>query len=103
MAKNEKKKNIELYVADVGPIGWSCVPDDEPEIRKVEELVNITWKRWMKVFGENTNPHELLARIVVQFARLYYRSAVDAEVVEQALAEMEQRLNNNLLQHGSNK
>ncbi len=99
MAKTEKKKDIELFVADVGPIALSCAPDEENEIREAEKLVNQTWKKWTRVFGANTAPHELLARVAFRFAWLYYRAATDNEAVDQVLAELEQRLDDNVLKH----
>lgn len=100
MAKTEKrKKDIELFVADVGPIALSCEPDEETEIREAERLVNQTWKKWIKVFGANTSSHELLARVAFRFAWLYYRAATDNEAVDRVLAELEERLDANVLKH----
>ena len=100
MAKNEKKKDIELFIADVGPLPMSCAPDEVEPIRQTESLVNQTWKKWKRDFGDK--PHELLARVAFRFAWLYYCAATDNEAVEKALAEMEQRLDANVLKHGDN-
>ena len=99
MARAEKKKDIELFVADVGPLALSCEPAEEPEIREAEKLVNQTWRKWTRMFGTNTDPHELLARVAFRFAWLYYRAATDNEAVERALAQMEERLDANVLKH----
>jgi len=68
---NEDKLNIWVEIADVKPIGLNINPADEEVCRKAESLVNTLWQKWTIRFGESATPHEVLARVAFQFARLY--------------------------------
>lgn len=63
------KLNITIRIADQAPIPLSIKPEEEEYIRKAEESVNHLWREWRTRF--NTEPEQLMAMIVFQFAKLY--------------------------------
>ena len=90
MADNNKVK-IWIQLADTeNPFALNINPEEEENYRKAEELVNTLWSKWMNRFSGS--PHDVLARVAFQFARLYIEAYGENRQVNEFLTELNQQL-----------
>ena len=88
----EEKKSITIAIADLKPIPLVIDPKVESDYRQVEEMVNRLWNKWSVMFASKVSQQELLARIALQFARLYNAAYKQNEQCEAMLKGLEQKL-----------
>jgi len=91
MADNNKIK-IWMQLADVRAIPLSINPEEEPNYREAENLVNTLWSKWMRRFSENGSSHDVLARVAFQFARLYLEAYNENRIANDFLTDFEKQL-----------
>ncbi|MCH4155869.1 MAG: cell division protein ZapA [Muribaculaceae bacterium] len=88
----DNKQNIWIRIADVKKIPLSINRDDEETFRKAEDLVNRLYSKWLARFQDTSTPHEVMARVAFQFARLYVEQSSQSEAVDSFLEEFEKKL-----------
>lgn len=89
---DENKRNIWIRLADTQPISLSVNAADETTFQEAERLVNTLYEKWMLRFGGNSTPHDVLARVAFQFARLYLETYGENHAVNDYLTEFERQL-----------
>lgn len=88
----ERKQRITLTLADVKPIALEIPASQEEAYRAAEDMVNKLWRRWSRPPGDKVPPHELLARVAFQFAKLYLDAYQENRQVNEYLTEFERKL-----------
>lgn len=92
MATANDKINITIRIADVKPIPLCISPEDEPQYRETEKLVNTLWNKWMRRFRETSSSEEVMARVAFQFARLYAQAYRNNIATNEFLTDFEKQL-----------
>lgn len=82
---------VTLKIADVEPIHFEIERDEERVYRKAEYHINKLWADWQKAH-KNKSSHEVLARVALAFAELYYRKSDQLENQARMLDDFEQQL-----------
>ena len=68
------KLRVTIKIADVEPIHFEIDRDEEIVYRKAEYHVNKLWSEWRQA-NKNKSSQEVLARVALAFAELYYRKS----------------------------
>ncbi len=84
-----------LRSADTPPIGLDIRPDREEMVRRIEKNINTVWARWCDDFSDRT-PHEVLAMVTYQYAKLYYELVERVEANEESITDFEKFLDDAL-------
>lgn len=94
------KLNITIKIADIEPIHFEIERQEEEIYRKAEYHINRLWESWHKS-QPRRSADQLMARIALAFAELYYRKIDQLEQSEKMLADFESSLDDILLSAGS--
>lgn len=92
--KDELK--ITIRIADIAPLSLSIKRDQEEMIRNAEYNVNELWRSWSGRFKGKTS-HEILGMVAYQFARLYFETKAQADILDNTLESFEDELDKILL------
>lgn len=71
--QDKEQLNITVKIADTEPIHFTVARKEEVIYRKAEYHVNQLWKKWA-ASGRHQSA-DVLARVALAFAELYYRKA----------------------------
>ena len=82
---------ITIKIADVEPIKFSIKREDEAIYRRAEHHVNKLYDKWREA-GRRQSPMEVMARVALAFAELYYRKNELLEAQADILDRFEQNL-----------
>ncbi len=88
----DKKINITIRLSDAKPIPLSISPEDEPQYREAEKLVNTLWNKWRERFRDTDSNEEVMARVAFQFARLYAKAQRATDSTNDFLIDFEKKL-----------
>ncbi len=83
---------ITIKIADVEPIRFDIQRAEEAIYRKAEYHVNKLYDQWREGMGKKQSPMEVMARVALAFAELYYRKTDLLEAQARVLTQFEQRL-----------
>ena len=75
---------ITIKIADVEPIRF--------DIKRAEYHINKLYDQWHSGAGKRQSPMEVMARVALAFAELYYRKTDVLNAQADVLAEFEKRL-----------
>lgn len=70
----EKKHRFTAHIADAEPFAFTISLDEEPVFRRAAYHVNELWKK-MSAEQPGKTSHDVLAKVALAFAELYYRKA----------------------------
>lgn len=87
---------VTIKIADVEPIHFEIDRKEEIVYRKAEYHVNKLWNEWRQA-NKNKSSHEVLARVALAFAELYYRKSDQLEGQARMIDDFEKQLDNLLL------
>lgn len=85
------KLRVTLKIADVEPIHFEIDRAEEIVYRKAEYHINKLWADWRQAHKTKSS-HEVLARVALAFAELYYRKSDQLESQAQMIDNFEQQL-----------
>ncbi len=91
------KLRVTIKIADVEPIHFEIDRDEEIVYRKAEYHVNKLWSEWLQAH-KNKSSQEVLARVALAFAELYYRKSDQLEGQARMIDNFEKQLDDLLLQ-----
>ena len=74
MMNEEKKHRFTAHIADAEPFVFSIGLSEEPVFRRAAFHVNELWKK-MSAEQPGKSSHDVLAKVALAFAELYYRKA----------------------------
>lgn len=83
---------ITIKIADVEPIRFDIQRAEEAIYRKAEYHVNKLYDQWRASSGKRQSPMEVMARVALAFAELYYRKTELLDAQAAVLSDFEQRL-----------
>jgi len=93
------KLRVTIKIADVEPIYFDIDREEEIVYRKAEYHVNKLWAEWRQA-NKNKSSHEILARVALAFAELYYRKSDQldgqARMIDNFEKQLDQLLLNNI-------
>lgn len=92
---NEKLR-VTIKIADAEPIHFEIDREEEKVYRKAEYHVNKLWSDWRQVH-KNKSSQEILARVALAFAELYYRKSDQLEGQARMIDDFEKQLDDLLL------
>ena len=95
--KQQNEHRITIKIADVEPIHFEIDRDEEIVYRKAEYHVNKLWSEWRQA-NKNKSSQEVLARVALAFAELYYRKSDQLEGQARMIDNFEKQLDDLLLQ-----
>lgn len=90
------KLRVTIKIADAEPIHFDIDRDEEIVYRKAEYHINKLWAEWRQVH-KNKSSQEVLARVALAFAELYYRKTDQLENQARMIDRFEQQLDELLL------
>ncbi len=90
------KLRVTIKIADVEPIHFEIKRDEEVIYRKAEYHVNKLWSEWRQA-QKNKSSHDVLARVALAFAELYYRKTDNLEAQAEMIDNFEKQLDQLLL------
>ena len=90
------KLGVTIKIADAEPIHFEIDRKEEIVYRKAEYHINKLWADWRKGL-KNKSSHEILARVALAFAELYYRKSEELEGQAQMIDNFEKQLDELLL------
>lgn len=90
------KLRVTIKIADVEPIHFEIDRDEEIVYRKAEYHVNKLWNEWRQA-QKSKSSQDVLARVALAFAELYYRKSDQLEGQAQMIDDFEHRLDDLLL------
>ncbi len=85
------KLRVTLKIADVEPIHFEIDRAEEIVYRKAEYHINKLWADWRQVHKTKSS-HEVLARVALAFAELYYRKSDQLDAQAHMIDDFEQQL-----------
>ena len=94
---NDKLK-ISIKIADVEPIHFEIDRNEEIIYRKAEYHISKLWNSWRQQ-SKNKSSHEVLERIALAFAELYYRKSDQLEQQAKLIDDFDRQLDK-LLENG---
>ncbi|MBJ2167405.1 MAG: cell division protein ZapA [Muribaculaceae bacterium] len=83
---------ITIKIADVEPIRFDIKRSEEAIYRRAEYHINKLYDQWHSGAGKRQSPMEVMARVALAFAELYYRKTDVLNAQADVLAEFEKRL-----------
>lgn len=92
---NEKLR-VTINIADAESIHFEIDRDEEIVYRKAEYHINKLWNDWRKAH-KNKSSHEILARVALAFAELYYRKSEQLDGQARMIENFEKQLDELLL------
>lgn len=90
------KLRVTIKIADVEPIHFVIDRDEEIVYRKAEFHVNKLWADWRQAL-KNKSSQDVLARVALAFAELYYRKSEELENQARMIDSFEKQLDDLLL------
>lgn len=90
------KLRVTIKIADVEPIHFEIDRNEEIVYRKAEYHINKLWGDWRQVH-KNKSSHEILARVALAFAELYYRKSEQLDGQARMIDNFEKQLDELLL------
>ncbi len=90
------KLRVTIKIADVEPIHFEIKRDEEVIYRKAEYHVNKLWSEWRQAH-KNKSSQDVLARVALAFAELYYRKSDELENQARMIDNFEKQLDDLLL------
>lgn len=87
---------VTIKIADVEPIHFEIDRNEEIIYRKAEYHINKLWGEWRQVH-KNKSSQEVLARVALAFAELYYRKTDQLESQARMIDDFEKELDELLL------
>ncbi len=87
---------VTIKIADVEPIHFEIDRNEEIIYRKAEYHINKLWGEWRQVH-KNKSSQEVLARVALAFAELYYRKTDQLESQVRMIDDFEKDLDELLL------
>ena len=91
-----KKLRVTIKIADAEPIHFEIDRDEEIVYRKAEFHVNKLWADWRQAH-KNKSSQDVLARVALAFAELYYRKSDELENQARLIDSFEKQLDDLLL------
>lgn len=92
-----KKLRVTIKIADAEPIHFEIDRDEEIVYRKAEFHVNKLWADWRQAH-KNKSSQDVLARVALAFAELYYRKSDELENQARLIDSFEKQLDDLLLE-----
>ena len=83
---------ITIKIADVEPIRFDIKRSEEEIYRRAEYHINKLYDSWRASAGKRQSPMEVMTRVALAFAELYYRKTELLNAQGDVLAEFEKRL-----------
>ena len=83
---------ITIKIADVEPIRFDIKRSEEAIYRRAGYHINKLYDQWHTSAGKRQSPTEVMARVALAFAELYYRKTELLNAQAEVLADFEQRL-----------
>lgn len=90
------KLRVTIKIADAEPIHFEIDRDEEIVYRKAEFHVNKLWADWRQAH-KNKSSQDVLARVALAFAELYYRKSDELENQARMIDNFEKQLDDLLL------
>ncbi len=90
------KLGVTIKIADAEPIHFEIDRNEEIVYRKAEYHINKLWADWRKAH-KNKSSHEILARVALAFAELYYRKSEQLDGQARMIENFEKQLDEILL------
>lgn len=90
------KLRVTIKIADAEPIHFEIDRDEEIVYRKAEFHVNKLWADWRQAH-KNKSSQDVLARVALAFAELYYRKSDELENQARLIDSFEKQLDDLLL------
>lgn len=90
------KLRVTIKIADVEPIHFEIDRAEEVIYRKAEYHINKLWGEWRQA-QKNKSSHDVLARVALAFAELYYRKTDSLEAQAEMIDNFEKKLDQLLL------
>ncbi|MBD5320652.1 MAG: cell division protein ZapA [Bacteroides sp.] len=91
------KLRVTIKIADAEPIHFEIDRDEEIVYRKAEFHVNKLWADWRQAH-KNKSSQDVLARVALAFAELYYRKSDELENQARLIDSFEKQLDDLLLE-----
>ena len=91
------KLRVTIKIADAEPIHFEIDRDEEIVYRKAEFHVNKLWADWRQAH-KNKSSQDVLARVALAFAELYYRKSDELENQARQIDSFEKQLDDLLLE-----
>ncbi len=82
---------ITIKIADVEPIRFTIKREEEAIYRRAEYHVNKLYDQWRNS-GHKQSPMEVMSRVALAFAELYYRKSELLDAQAEVLDRFEQKL-----------
>lgn len=83
---------ITIKIADVEPIRFDIKRSEEAIYRRAEYHINKLYSQWHSGAGKRQSPMEVMARVALAFAELYYRKTELLNAQGEVLADFERHL-----------
>lgn len=90
-ARADETLRITVRIADTEPIQFPVKRSEERIYRQAEYHVNQLWREWAKAYPRRSTA-DLMARVALAFAELYYRKTDQIDQTAQLLGDFEQEL-----------
>lgn len=89
--RSEETFRVTIHIADTEPVQFPIKRSEELIYRKAEYHVNKLWKEWSKSDPKRSTA-DILARVALAFAELYYRKTNQLEEQHRMIDDFERQL-----------
>ncbi len=89
--RSEDIFKVTIHIADTEPVQFPIRRSEERLYRKAEYHVNKLWKEWSKSDPRRSTA-DILARVALAFAELYYRKTDQFEEQQKMIGDFEREL-----------
>lgn len=90
-SRADEQLRITVRIADTEPIQFPVKRSEERLYRQAEYHVNQLWRDWAKAYPRRSTA-DLMARVALAFAELYYRKTDQIEQATKLLGDFEHEL-----------
>ncbi|MDE5642833.1 MAG: cell division protein ZapA [Muribaculaceae bacterium] len=96
--RSDELFRVTIHIADTEPVQFEIERSEERLYREAEYHVNQLWKKWSKSDPKRSTA-DILARVALAFAELYYRKKSQFEEQHRMIDDFERELDRLLDSH----